>query len=78
MFEKVKALLIEELSIKAEDITPSAELSSDLGINSLDLADLILQCERVVEALCERLMDRRGRGFYRSVHQKVTFSFYRV
>ncbi|MBR6546351.1 MAG: acyl carrier protein [Clostridia bacterium] len=45
MFEKVKALLIEELSIKAEDITPSAELSSDLGINSLDLADLILQCE---------------------------------
>lgn len=45
MFEKVKALLIEELSIKAEDITPNAELSGDLGINSLDLADLILQCE---------------------------------
>lgn len=45
MFEKVKALLIEELSIKAEDITPNAELSGDLGINSLDLADLVLQCE---------------------------------
>ena len=45
MFEKVKALLIEELSIKAEDITLGAELSGDLGINSLDLADLVLQCE---------------------------------
>ena len=45
MFEKVKALLVEELSIKAEDITLSAELSGDLGINSLDLADLVLQCE---------------------------------
>lgn len=45
MFEKVKALLVEELSIKAEDITLGAELSGDLGINSLDLADLVLQCE---------------------------------
>lgn len=45
MFEKVKNLLIEELNIKAEEITLSAELSGDLGINSLDLADLVLQCE---------------------------------
>ena len=45
MFEKVKNLLIEELNIKADEITLSAELSGDLGINSLDLADLVLQCE---------------------------------
>ena len=45
MFEKVKNLLIEELNVKAEDITLTAELSGDLGINSLDLADLVLQCE---------------------------------
>jgi acyl carrier protein len=45
MFEKVKNLLIEELSVKAEEITPTAELAGDLGINSLDLADLVLQCE---------------------------------
>ncbi len=45
MFEKVKQLLVEELDINADDITPEAELVNDLGINSLELADLVLQCE---------------------------------
>ncbi len=45
MFEKIKAILIDELNVKAEDITLDAELSSDLGINSLELADLTLLCE---------------------------------
>lgn len=45
MYEKVKELLVEELSIKEEDITPQAELVNDLGINSLELADLVLLCE---------------------------------
>ena len=45
MFEKVKALLEEELSINPDDITPSADLVNDLGINSLELADLVLLCE---------------------------------
>ena len=45
MFEKIKNLLVEELSVKEEDITMSAELVNDLGINSLELADLVLLCE---------------------------------
>jgi acyl carrier protein len=45
MFEKLKAILVEELSLNADDITPGAELVNDLGINSLDLADLVLLCE---------------------------------
>ena len=45
MFDKVKNLLVEELSINPEEITPSAELVNDLGINSLELADLVLLCE---------------------------------
>ena len=45
MFEKIKSLLVEELSVKEEDITMSAELVNDLGINSLELADLVLLCE---------------------------------
>jgi len=45
MYEKIKELLVEELSIKADDITPESELVGDLGINSLELADLILLCE---------------------------------
>ena len=45
MFEKLKDILVEELSLNADDITPDAELAKDLGINSLDLADLVLLCE---------------------------------
>lgn len=45
MFEKVKELLVEELSVEADEITPAAELVNDLGINSLELADLVMLCE---------------------------------
>ncbi len=45
MFEKLKDLLVEELNVDADAITLEAELTNDLGINSLELADLILLCE---------------------------------
>ena len=45
MFEKVKELLIEELQVDEEKIVETAELANDLGVNSLDLADMILLCE---------------------------------
>ena len=45
MFEKVKELLEEALQIDTSDISMKSELVGDLGINSLELADLILSCE---------------------------------
>ncbi len=45
MFEKVKDMLVNDLAVNADDIKPEAELVNDLGINSLELADLILLCE---------------------------------
>ena len=45
MFEKLKSILVEEFNINADEIVPEAELANDLGINSLDLADMILTCE---------------------------------
>ena len=45
MFETLKKLLVEELQINEDIITLDAELSSDLGINSIELADLVMQCE---------------------------------
>ncbi len=45
MFEKVKEMLVSELSVNPDDVTMTAELVTDLGINSLELADLILLCE---------------------------------
>ena len=45
MFENVKQFLVDELRVKPEDITMEAELAGDLGINSLELAELVLACE---------------------------------
>ena len=45
MFENVKRLLVDELSVNEEDVTPEAELVGDLGVTSLELADLVLMCE---------------------------------
>ena len=45
MFEKLADLLVEELQIDRKDITMEAELSNDLGINSIELADLVMLCE---------------------------------
>ena len=45
MFETLKNLLVEELQLDPDEITMEAELTGDLGINSIELADLVLQCE---------------------------------
>lgn len=45
MYEKFVELLVEELQIDRNDITMEAELSGDLGINSIELADLVMLCE---------------------------------
>jgi acyl carrier protein len=45
MFETLKEYLVKEFPVKPEDVTMEAELVGDLGINSLELADLILLCE---------------------------------
>ena len=45
MFETLKQILVEEMQVNEADIKPEAELVNDLGINSLELADLVLICE---------------------------------
>ena len=45
MYEKFVELLVDELQIDRDDITMDSELSNDLGINSIELADLVMLCE---------------------------------
>ena len=45
MFEEIKDLLVSELSLDPADVTPESQLISDLGINSIELTDLLLSCE---------------------------------
>jgi len=45
MFENFKAFLVDELGVNPDAITMEAELAGDLGINSLELADMVYTCE---------------------------------
>ena len=45
MLETLKKLLAEELQIDPNTVTPDAELASDLGLNSIELANLVMLCE---------------------------------
>ena len=45
MFESFKQFLVDEQRVSAEKVTMEAELSADLGINSLELAELVYACE---------------------------------
>ena len=54
MLEEIKNLLVSELNIEnPDDITPEASLGNDLGINSLELADLVVLCEDKFEVEIE-------------------------
>ena len=53
MFENVKQFLVDELRVKPDDITMEAELAADLGVNSLELAELVLACEEKFNVVIE-------------------------
>lgn len=45
MFEKLKEMIVEQLSIDEDKVTPEARFKEDLDADSLDLFDLVMQLE---------------------------------
>ena len=45
MYETIRDLLINEMNLDESLLKPEATLTGDLGLNSLELADLIVMCE---------------------------------
>jgi acyl carrier protein len=45
VFERVKKIAIEQLSVEDKDVTPEASFADDLGADSLDLVELIMALE---------------------------------
>ena len=44
-FEKVKAILCEQLDLDESQVTANAEIINDLGADSLDIVDLVMTLE---------------------------------
>lgn len=45
ILEQIQSILAESCGLSVEEITPDARLEADLGINSLELAELALRCD---------------------------------
>lgn len=45
MFEKVKAILVEELGVDEDKVTKDANIIDDLGADSLDVVEMIMALE---------------------------------
>lgn len=43
---RVKAIIVDKLSVNENEVTPSAEFSKDLGADSLDTVELIMEFEK--------------------------------
>ncbi|ETA80254.1 acyl carrier protein [Youngiibacter fragilis] len=49
IFEKVREILAKELNIPADEITMDSNFSDDLGIDSLDLVQLVMELEEAFD-----------------------------
>lgn len=45
VFARVKEMIVEELSVEAEKVTMESRLSEDLGADSIDAVELIMNIE---------------------------------
>ena len=43
--ERIKALIVEQLSVSADEVVPAASFIEDLGADSLDIVELIMALE---------------------------------
>jgi acyl carrier protein len=45
VFDKIKAIVVEQLGVEEKDVVPAASFVEDLGADSLDLVELIMSIE---------------------------------
>ncbi len=43
--QKIKDIIVEQLSVNAEQVTPEAKFIEDLGADSLDIVELVMAFE---------------------------------
>ncbi len=44
-FEKVVEIIVEKLGVTSEEVTPEASIIEDLGADSLDIVELVMDME---------------------------------
>ncbi len=49
IFDKVKAIIVDQLGVEEDEVTPEASFIEDLGADSLDIVELIMALEEEFE-----------------------------
>ena len=65
--EKVKSIIMEQLGVDAEEVTPEASFVNDLGADSLDTVELVMALEEefgqeIPDEEAEKLQSEIGRA----------------
>lgn len=45
VFDKIKAILVEQLDVDEDSVTMESSIGDDLGADSLDIADIVMSIE---------------------------------
>ena len=48
VFDKVKAILVDQLDVDENKVTMEASITDDLGEDSLDIADIVMSIEEEI------------------------------
>jgi len=49
VFDKVKEVVVDELAVAEDEVTPDAHFTEDLGADSLDVVELVMRLEEVFD-----------------------------
>ena len=69
--EKVKSIIVEQLGVDEDEVTPEASFTDDLGADSLDIVELVMAFEEefgieIPDEEAEKISNvQRGRGLHR-------------
>ena len=55
VFERVKAIIVDQLGVKEEEVVPSASFIEDFNADSLDLVELMMALEEEFSSPSEKL-----------------------
>jgi acyl carrier protein len=69
VYDKVRAIIVDQLGVSANDVTPTARFREDLKADSLDLVELIMRFE---EEFGGEISDKEAEGIT-TVGDAVTY-----
>ena len=74
--EKVKQIIVEQLQVDEAEVTPGASFQEDLGADSLDVVELVMQFEeafdiQIPDEDAEKITTVQNAIDYAQQHQKA-------